>query len=68
MSSPTSGIWEEEYDTSLPTESQFTHVQLMEVEKAVPGVIPEYPIKAWLSSDLVTKKAMTQGQRHYHAP
>ena len=31
----------------------------MEVENAVSGVIPEYPINAQLGLDLVAEKAMT---------
>ena len=39
----------------------------MEVENAVSGVIPEYPVNARSGSDLVTEKAMTCGYHQCHA-
>ena len=41
---------------------QSIHTYLsMEVENAVSGVVPEYPISASLGSDLVTEKTMAYG-------
>ena len=60
-SPPAYGILQEECGTILPLESQSTHTCLMEVENAVSGVIPKYPINAQLGSNLMTEKAMTYG-------
>ena len=56
-----SGILKEGCSTILPREGQSTHTCLMEVENAVSGVIPKYPINAQLGSNLMTEKAMTYG-------
>ena len=56
---PASGILLVGFSTILPQESQSTHTCFTEVENAISGYVPEYPINARLGSDLVTEKAMT---------
>ena len=42
-------------------ESRSTRTCMMEVENAVSGIVPEYPVNPRLGSDLVTEEVMTYG-------